>query len=212
MKKHEVEVGGTYTAKVGGRQTEVRIDREHPRGGWDATAVATNKKVRIKDARHLRPAAATAEAKDVQPAKAGPKAGKRRATAPKAEHAAPACPEAAAAKPLPAEATSEVTGGEAAVPRPEPEAKAAGKARAENAAKGPKAMSCLDAAAEVLKANGTPMRCKEMVEQMAEKGLWTTTAPTPAATLYSAILREVGKKGEQARFRKTDRGHFALNA
>ena len=43
-------------------------------------------------------------------------------------------------------------------------------------------------------------------------GLWATAAPTPAATLYSAILREVGKKGDKSRFRKTDRGHFALNA
>ena len=54
------------------------------------------------------------------------------------------------------------------------------------------------------------MPCKAMVEAMAAKGLWTTAAPTPAATLYSAILREMSK-GAASRFTKTGRGHFDLN-
>ncbi len=33
---------------------------------------------------------------------------------------------------------------------------------------------------------------------------------TPHATLYSAILREIGTKGKGARFKKTERGKFAL--
>ena len=33
---------------------------------------------------------------------------------------------------------------------------------------------------------------------------------TPAATLYSAILREIQKKGKQSRFEKTERGRFRL--
>ena len=70
-------------------------------------------------------------------------------------------------------------------------------------------MSCLDAAAAVLKAKGEPMRCIDMIEAMKERGLWTTAAPTPAATLYSAILRELAK-GSASRFKKTDRGHFTL--
>src|SRR5687767_13158333 len=74
----------------------------------------------------------------------------------------------------------------------------------------PKKVSLLDAAAVVLKAKGEPMRCKEMVATVVEKGLWKTDAPTPEATLYSAILREM-KKGKDSRFRKTDRGHFAVN-
>jgi hypothetical protein len=32
---------------------------------------------------------------------------------------------------------------------------------------------------------------------------------TPAATLYSAILREINTKGQEARFQKTERGKFA---
>jgi hypothetical protein len=71
-------------------------------------------------------------------------------------------------------------------------------------------MSCLDAAAAVLKTKGEPMRCKEMVVEMRDKGLRTTTAPTPEATWYSAILREITAKKGEARFKMTERGHFAL--
>ncbi|NUQ48226.1 MAG: hypothetical protein HUU22_19600, partial [Phycisphaerae bacterium] len=42
-----------------------------------------------------------------------------------------------------------------------------------------------------------------------EQGLWTSPAgKTPHATLYAAILREIGDKGGEARFRKADRGLF----
>ena len=45
---------------------------------------------------------------------------------------------------------------------------------------------------------------------MAEKGLWTSTAPTPHQTLASALLREITKKGTASRFRRADRGTFEL--
>jgi len=71
----------------------------------------------------------------------------------------------------------------------------------------PKRVSALDAAAEVLKKAGQPMRSQAMIAAMAEQGLWTSPAgKTPHATLYAAILREIGAKGGEARFRKTDRG------
>ena len=68
----------------------------------------------------------------------------------------------------------------------------------------------MDAAAAVLKAKGEAMRCADMIAAMAEKDLWKTSAPTPAATLYSALLREITKKGSASRFKKTDRGLFTL--
>ncbi len=71
-------------------------------------------------------------------------------------------------------------------------------------------LSCLDAAAEILKTSGQPMRCKELVEAMEAKGLWASTAPTPHQTLASALMREVKVKGDKSRFRKADRGQFAL--
>jgi hypothetical protein len=72
-------------------------------------------------------------------------------------------------------------------------------------------MSCLDAAAKVLSESKEPMTTKEMIEAMAAKKYWTSPGgKTPAATLYSAILREINDKGKEARFKKTERGHFAL--
>jgi hypothetical protein len=73
---------------------------------------------------------------------------------------------------------------------------------------GPKKLSALDAAAQVLQAAGKPMTCPEMIEQMSREGLWSSpNGATPAATLYSAILREL-KKGDRARFVKAQRGKF----
>jgi hypothetical protein len=87
---------------------------------------------------------------------------------------------------------------------------AAAKAR-ENS-EGKKKLSCLDAAAQVLAESNEPMNTKEMIDAMQSQGLWTSDAPTPHATLYSAILREIQKKGDEARFRKTERGKFEIKA
>ena len=76
----------------------------------------------------------------------------------------------------------------------------------------PKRPSALDAAAQVLKDAGEPMQVRAMVDAMKSKGLWSSDAATPWATLYSAIIREIGTKKGGSRFKKTDRGHFALNA
>jgi hypothetical protein len=54
MKKNEVQIGGTYRAKVTDKVVSVRIDAENPHGGWDATNLETNRKVRIKSAQRLR--------------------------------------------------------------------------------------------------------------------------------------------------------------
>jgi hypothetical protein len=75
-----------------------------------------------------------------------------------------------------------------------------------------KKLSALDAAAQVLAASKEPMNTKEMIDAMATKGLWTSPGgATPHATLYSAITREIGAKGKEARFKKTELGHFAAN-
>ena len=71
-------------------------------------------------------------------------------------------------------------------------------------------MSALDAAARVLAEAGQPMSCPELIAAMAAQGSWTSPAgKTPAATLYTAILREIRTKKGQARFRKTGPGRFA---
>ncbi len=54
MKKNEVKVGGTYTAKVSDRLVSVRIDSAHSKQGWNATNTATGKRIHIKSAQRLR--------------------------------------------------------------------------------------------------------------------------------------------------------------
>ena len=67
------------------------------------------------------------------------------------------------------------------------------------------------AATKVLADAGKPMRAKDMVETMLAKGLWKTGGKTPATTMYAAIIRKIAAKKDEARFRKADRGMFALN-
>lgn len=104
------------------------------------------------------------------------------------------------------------------VERDSPEAAAAVPAgpkakRADKAAAEPKVKksSALDAAAQVLEDAGRPMACKELIEAMTARGLWTSpNGATPEATLYSAVLRELKAKGDAARFVKAGRGLFAF--
>src|SRR5262249_24417230 len=52
---------------------------------------------------------------------------------------------------------------------------------------------------------------KELIERMGARGYWVSPGgKTPAATLYSALLREINTKGAESRFRKADKGKFAL--
>jgi hypothetical protein len=86
------------------------------------------------------------------------------------------------------------------------------KAKATKTPKADRKLSAIDAAAKVLAESTEPMNAKQMIEAMAAKGLWTSPGgKTPHATLYSAILREIATKGNEARFKKTDRGQFAAN-
>ncbi len=61
MKKNNVDIGATYAAKVSGKLARVRIERESPYGGWDATNVDTGRRVRIKSAQRLRRAVSDAK-------------------------------------------------------------------------------------------------------------------------------------------------------
>jgi hypothetical protein len=66
-----------------------------------------------------------------------------------------------------------------------------------------KKISQIEAAIIVLGKSRDAMNCKAMVEAMQVEGLWST--PNGAS-----ILREINAKGKDARFRKTERGHFTL--
>jgi hypothetical protein len=206
MKKNEVKVGGEFIAKVSGKLVQVRIDRENPHGGWDSTNMVTKKSVRIMSAQRLRARAGVAPRKPVMSETAAREVTKAvtRATG-----------SALAEEKLSEGAKKALAGARAKAAAPDAaldaDVAAAKNARAEKKAgkeKGERKPSLLTLAAEVLREAGTPMDCKTMVEKVLAKGSWKTSGKTPAATLYSAILREIGKVGDKARFRKTDRGHF----
>jgi hypothetical protein len=171
MKKNEIQIGGTYLAKVTDKVVSVRLDAENPHGGWDATNLATGKKVRIKSAQRLR----------------GP-----------AQESAPRRMAEVAAEAQQAQVAAEATA---------PKTRKAPKAPKEPKVK---KVSGLDAAAQVLADKGEPMTCGDIVNTMLAKGLWTTHGKTPAATIYSAMLREIDAKPGESRFAKTGRGLFTL--
>jgi len=93
----------------------------------------------------------------------------------------------------------------------EAKAKAAATPKAEPKPKKAKAkMSGLDAAAKVLAEAGKPMNCQDIVKTTFEKGYWRSDGETPHATIYAAMLREIQKKGDEARFKKIGPGVFGL--
>lgn len=180
MKKNEIRIGGVYICKVTNNLVRVRIDAVNRLGGWDATNLQTNKKVRVKSAQRLR---SEAEPMAERPATRG--RSHQAAELPASGPAAEVAPEAKTAK---KNATKAKSGGEAAT----------------------KHVSALDAAAELLKDATEPMQCQAIIDELASREIWKSPGgKTPAATLYSAILREITTKGEASRFRKTERGHFA---
>ena len=191
MKKHEVKVGGRYSAKVSDKVVVVRIDAENPHGGWDATNEATGKRVRIKSAQRLR-GAVKGDAKPAEAAAEGKKTkvdAWRKEVAAKVAQPDPALDQAVAAADKGRQAKAKKT----RAPRE-------------------KRPSLLDLAAEVLAKAKEPMDCKGIVEKVLASGRWSTKGKTPEATLYSAIIREIAAKGKEARFHKTGRGQFELSA
>lgn len=308
MKKDQVQIGGTYVAKVSGQLARVRIDAASRFGGWDATNVSTHRKVRIKSAQRLRqevPAEKSsgptaAEAAVIQDDRPPQDIDERLAAAPpsivpyeqrraRAEAAQaeegdddgpqndpsrcatkrckgtpvmtylerPLC-QACWDRHCSEEQSSDVSeiADDACRPNEEQEtpeqekvmpkkksnkkqtktrpvaakakyetktAKPKAKAAVATATKTPKAkkaageqkpkrVSALDAAAQVLKSAGKPMRAQELIAAMAEQNLWKSPGgATPHATLYAAMQREERDKGTASRFRKVDRGLFAFN-
>jgi hypothetical protein len=232
MKKHEAKLGGEYIVKVSGRLAHVRIDRENPHGGWEATNLATKKSVRIKSAQRLRAEAGVSKA-EVKAAKVAVAAQVGAGAKPAAESAkdakaAPAAAKGEATNPLEAHyrgqkdaAKAEKAAKVAAMrkdvaerlAKPDPEldkaikaAEAGRPAKKAKAAKpkGERKPGCLDAAVRVLKEAGKPMQCGDIVKVALEKGYWQTKGATPGATLYAAVLRECIAKGAKARFRRAE--------
>ncbi len=88
---------------------------------------------------------------------------------------------------------------------------AAEGAAAADESKPRKKLSLLNAAIEVLKAEGRPLNTRELVKLAKDRGLWTPTGcKTPEQSLYGAIFLEI-KNSDTPRIRKSqERGKFEL--
>jgi hypothetical protein len=54
MTKAQISIGTTYSVKVSGTLTRVRLTRECEYGGWYGTNLATGREIRIRTAGRLR--------------------------------------------------------------------------------------------------------------------------------------------------------------
>lgn len=179
MKRNEIEIGRVYLAKVNDKMVQVRIDAENRHGGWDATNLATGKKVRIKSAQRLRVEAGS-------PKRASRKASKAQAQA-GTEAAAP----------------QEASGGDG-VPEAKPrKRRAKGEPKPKRMSGLDAAAKVLEEAGQPMTAKEMVDAAESKGYWKSPGG------KTPHATLYSAIIREIANKGAEARFRKTERGKFA---
>jgi hypothetical protein len=192
MKKDEVRIGCTYSAKVSGSVAPVRITQEKWKGdkhaGWVGTNVETGRSVYIKSAQRLR-----ALVKGATIAAHVGAGGDLSGEAGSSAKAASAVPRAG------------TSGGKG-----KKNGKATGGQEKGRTRPADRPMSALDAAARVLADAGEPMRVKDVVAAAEKKGLWKSKeGKTPEATVCAAIIREIRDKGVGARFVKKDRGLFA---
>jgi len=193
----------------------VRLDQTNPHGGWDGVNVRTKRAVRVKSAQRLR---------GLWPKKTLPlvttDADASRVAARKGLESSE---QSLALTVAGATATGEQTAGEQATATSAPKARKGRKAKQDSTAEpgadtgepgatGAKKErnSLLNLAAKALAESSEPLNCQQMVEKVLATGLWKTSGKTPAATLYSAILREITTKGDACRFRKTERGKFEI--
>jgi len=200
MKKSDVQIGSTYLVKVAGNLVPVKITREHDNGGWEGTSVKTGKTIRIKSPQRLRKPLDDGAAKEPKRRKKKLTPAERKTLS--AEHPRKQADQENARLRDEREASPDgMTASERAMSHSEPKRKRTGP-------------TLLEAAIQVLEEHGEPMTCSQMIEKIFEKKLWSTTGKTPAQTLYSAILRELQKRGDDpkkpSRFVHVERGKFKM--
>ena len=69
-------------------------------------------------------------------------------------------------------------------------------------------MTMLDAAYRVLRESKKPLTCQTIVDQAFKKKYHRSSGSTPTNTINAAIIREIGRLGDKARFIKVGRGLF----
>jgi hypothetical protein len=198
VKQEQIEIGKVYEAKITNRVVPVRIDAVRislstgKTGGWEATNLKTNKKVVIKSAQKLRKQVDVAGAETKKAKPAATSGGVKKKLTASERHARLAA------------ANGKTQSSKAKADNP--------VATKKSDAPQEKRLSLIDAAVQVLGDAKEALGCKQMVERIIERDLWSPRSggKTPHATLYSAILRDIQKHGDDARFTKVDRGQFTL--
>ena len=189
MKKAEVTIGGKYYANVTNKRVEIQIESEKATGGWNATNLATGKKIHIKSAQRLQGVVGAAKRQAKVTTEGNVTVVENEPATVETIGVIPtAVPKKARKKPA-AEATDTNAGDPTE-----------------------KKLSCVTAAIKVLTESTEPLNAKEIIDAMVSKGYWTSPGgKTPHATLYSAILRDLAK-GDASRFVKSERGRFTARA
>lgn len=71
-------------------------------------------------------------------------------------------------------------------------------------------MNSIEAAIEILRVAGAPLRFEELTERMLSSGTWNTKGKTPAATVNAAIAVNIKQNGEFSLFVRVGRGVYGL--
>jgi hypothetical protein len=217
IKKCDVRIGSMYIAKVTNRLVEVRIDSESQYGGWNATNTVTGKNLRIRSVQRLRGIADGTTSRRTAKSKEGKELAKVELASQPAQTSSPTIEETANAEPIQivcpicggAEADAEGDCTKCLEPKLTEQANKQKPPASKETKK--KRMGGLDAAAKVLEETGVPMNVKEITAVALAKSYWKPSGRTPSATLSAALMREIAKKGDSSRFRKSERGRFVLN-
>jgi hypothetical protein len=86
------------------------------------------------------------------------------------------------------------------------------RAGSSRAVGGPRKMSLLTAAANLLAENGQTMNCNAIVQELDERGVWSSPGgKTPGSTLYASANREIMEKGDHSRFVRVGKGQYAAS-
>ena len=196
MKKNEVKIGQAYMAKVNNSDVPVHINVENSLGGWDAKNLITGRNIRIKTAQRLHRQCTQADLANIK--RPTPK---RRS---KKTPVATTSPTAATVAKTTAEPTQKAT-----VTKGRDTGQTGAKVAKAPMPKKPKKISGITAAFMVLADAGKELGVKKIIEIAAERGWWKSSAATPHATVYAAIIREISTKGDKSRFKRgTKRGTF----
>ena len=71
-------------------------------------------------------------------------------------------------------------------------------------------MSGVEAAYKVLSESDKPMNARQICEMALDLGYWEPQGSTPEASISTAIIIEMRKRGDNARFERVGRGLFAI--